>query len=90
MKVAKSLPIICQLAIVLFVFLPEIVLLEIKYNQISGGFLQAYRFETLAEILAYLLSAFVIFAPGTTTPSTKPQRDASLRSWAMASRTRPA
>lgn len=62
MKVAKSLPIICQLAIVLFVFLPEIVLLEIKYNQISGGFLQAYRFETLAEILAYLLSAFVIFA----------------------------
>jgi hypothetical protein len=62
MKIAKRLPLICLFVIVLCVFLPEIIILEIKYNQIGGGFLQAYRLATPVEIFTYLFSAFVIFA----------------------------
>jgi len=45
----------------LLVFVAEILLLEIKYNQIRGGFLQPYQFSDFSEIVFYLLVVSIIF-----------------------------
>ena len=57
----KKMYVLYLSVIALLVFLPELVLLEVKYSQIRGGFLQAYQFDGVSEISCYMFSLALVF-----------------------------